>query len=167
MLGAATERGKQMTSQEQWPPQEEQRRERAENEREQPQREYVEERRVRREPWPGREDERREQLRIERRYRLAKATQIIWLITGILEALIGIRVLLRLIAANPNAGFAAFIYDLTAVFLAPFLGLTTDPAANGAVLEISSLIAMLVYGLLAWGIVRVLWIVFDPESFAR
>ena len=102
----------------------------------------------------------------ERRYRLAKTSQVIWLITGILESLIGIRVLLKLIAANPEAGFATFIYNMTAVFLAPFFGLISEPSANGAVLEMSSLIAMLVYALLAWGIVRVIWITLGKQPLS-
>ena len=100
----------------------------------------------------------------DRHYRLARATQIIWLVTGMLESLIGIRILLKLIAANPEAGFAMFIYNLTAVFLAPFFGLTAEPEANGAVLEISSLIAMLVYALLTWAVVRVIHITFQDKS---
>ena len=108
----------------------------------------------------ARRDQQALQVRI-RRYNLTRITQIIWLATGVLESLIAIRVLLKLMAANPSAGFAAFIYNMTAVFLAPFFGLTATPSANGSVLELSSLIAMLVYALLAWGIVRVLWIVFE------
>ncbi len=91
---------------------------------------------------------------------MTKATQIIWLVTGVLQALIGIRFLLRLLAANPEAGFAQLIYGITAVFLVPFTGLFEDPAANGSVLELSSLVAMLVYALFAWGVVRVIWVTF-------
>jgi YggT family protein len=98
---------------------------------------------------------------IQRRYTLVRITEIIWLITGFLESLIGIRFVLKLIAANPNAGFAQFIYGMTGPFLVPFHDLTAAPAVAGAVLEIPSLIAMLVYALLAWGIVLILWIVFD------
>jgi hypothetical protein len=94
---------------------------------------------------------------------LAKATQIIWLVTGILEALIGIRFLLKLLAANPQAGFARFIYGITAVFLAPFVALFPDPSAAGSVLEVSSLVAMLVYALAAWGVVRVMWVVLEES----
>lgn len=94
------------------------------------------------------------------RQALAKTTQIIWLVTGVLQALIGIRVLLRLLAANPQAGFAQLIYGITAVFLVPFTGLFDDPAANGSVLELSSLVAMLVYALFAWGVIRVMWVTF-------
>jgi YggT family protein len=100
----------------------------------------------------------------ERRMILVRVTRAIWWIAGILEGLIGLRFLLKLIAANPNAGFARFIYDITAVFLAPFQGLNASPSAGGAVLEISSLIAMLVYGLLTWGVVRAIWVFFDRPA---
>lgn len=100
----------------------------------------------------------------QRRYNLLRVTQLVWLVTWSLEALFGIRVLLKLIAANPDAGFAQFIYNMTAVFLTPFFGLTASPSANGAVLEISTLIAMMVYALLAWAVVRVMWLVFDAPT---
>lgn len=99
----------------------------------------------------------------DRRQTLAKATQIIWLLTGILEALIGIRFLLQLLGANPQAGFAQFIYGITAVFLAPFLPLFPSPSAAGWVLELSSLVAMLVYALGAWGVVRVMWVALEES----
>ena len=89
-----------------------------------------------------------------------KATQWIWLGLGIVEALIGLRVVLKLIAANPESPFAAFIYNVSAIFLYPFAGLVGTPAAGGVVLELSSIIAMLVYALLAWGLERIVWVTF-------
>ena len=90
-----------------------------------------------------------------------KLTQLIWLAFGLLEALIGLRVVLRLIAANPGNPFARLVYDMSYIFVWPFLGLTRTPSANGAVLEISSLIGMFVYALVAWAMVQLVWIVFD------
>jgi hypothetical protein len=99
---------------------------------------------------------------VRRSYTLVRITQFIWLIAGVLEALFAVRIVLKLLAANPAAGFAQFIANVTAPFLAPFAGLLANPtASNGSVLEITTLIAMLVYALLAWGIVRLLWIVFE------
>lgn len=89
-----------------------------------------------------------------------ETTQWIWLILGIVEAIIGLRVVLMLIGANPESPFAAFIYNLSAIFLLPFAGLVGTPAAGGMVLEVSSIIAMLVYALLAWGIDRIIWVIF-------
>jgi len=89
-----------------------------------------------------------------------KATQWIWLGFGIIEVLIGLRVVLKLIAANPASPFAAFIYNVSDVFLFPFAGLVGTPASGGMVLEFSSIIAMLVYALLAWGLERIVRVSF-------
>jgi hypothetical protein len=101
----------------------------------------------------------------QQRYRLVRISQIVYLVAGMIEALIGIRFVLKLIAANPQAGFARFIYGITTLFLIPFIDLTSNPSIAGAVLEISSLIAMLIYALLAWAIVRIVWTLFSkPPS---
>ena len=96
----------------------------------------------------------------ERRIFTFKATQLIWLFVGILEALLALRIVLKLVAANPSNAFAAWLYSFTDIFLSPFVGLTASPAAGGMVLEFSSMIAMLVYGLIGWGIERLVWVVF-------
>ena len=93
---------------------------------------------------------------------LSKLSSIVWLIIGILEVFIGLRVILRAIAANPDNSFAAFIYNASAPFLSPFFGLTGTPAAGGAVLEVPSLIAMVVYFLLGWLIVSIIWLAERP-----
>lgn len=89
-----------------------------------------------------------------------KATQLIWLGLGLLEALIALRIGLKLIGANPDSLFASFIYGFSNLFLFPFEGLIGSPAAAGVVLEISSLIAMGVYALLAWALERIVWVIF-------
>ncbi|MBZ0308650.1 MAG: YggT family protein, partial [Anaerolineae bacterium] len=96
----------------------------------------------------------------QQRLAVAKVNRIIWLLVGVLETLIGMRVLLKLISANPNNTFASFVYSVTDVFLWPFSGLITSPASGDMVLEISSLIAMSVYALAAWVLVRLLWVIF-------
>jgi len=97
----------------------------------------------------------------EQRSFISRLTQLVWLLFGVLEALIGLRVFLKLIAANPNSPFAALVYNLSSLFVWPFSGLTRTPAAEGMVLDIPSIIAMLVYALVAWAIVRLIWIVLD------
>jgi hypothetical protein len=96
----------------------------------------------------------------ERRIFTFKATQLVWLFFGILEALIALRIGLKLIGANQASPIAAFIYGVTSLFLFPFTGLTGTPAAGGMVLEISSVIAMVVYALIAWGLERAIWVIF-------
>jgi len=96
----------------------------------------------------------------ERRIFTFKATQIIWLLLGILEGLLALRFVLKLIAANPASPIAAFIYSITNLFLLPFAGLTATPSAGGMVLELSTMIAMVVYALIAWAIERIVWVIF-------
>jgi len=96
----------------------------------------------------------------ERRIFTFKATQLVWLLFGILEALIALRIGLKLIGANPASPIAEFIYGFTSLFLLPFAGLTATPSAGGMVLEVSSVIAMLVYALIAWALERTIWVIF-------
>jgi hypothetical protein len=96
----------------------------------------------------------------ERRIFTFKATQLVWLLFGILEAMIALRIGLKLIGANPESPIAVLIYGFTSLFLFPFTGLTATPAAGGMVLEISSMIAMLVYALIAWALERIIWVIF-------
>jgi len=67
----------------------------------------------------------------ERRQGLALITRIIWSILGLLEILLGLRFMLKLIAANPDSGFAAFIYGITRPFVAAFESLIGTPASGG------------------------------------
>ena len=96
----------------------------------------------------------------EQRIFTFKITQLIWLGLGILEALIALRIGLKLIAANPGSPIVALIYGFTDIFLFPFQGMTATPAAGGMVLEISSFFAMLIYALIAWAVERIVWVLF-------
>jgi hypothetical protein len=100
----------------------------------------------------------------ERQASLNRVSQAIGFVFGVIEALIGIRVILRMIGANPDNAFAQFIYNVTAPLVAPFVGLTGTPAFGTSALEISSLIAMLVYALIWWALVKLVWMIFYRPS---
>jgi len=101
----------------------------------------------------------------EQRVFISRITQIIWLLFGFLEALIGIRIVLKLIGANPAAAFTQIIYAVTDIFLWPFAGITYNPAIGAMQLEISSIIGLIVYALIAWGLTRLIWVLFyHPET---
>ena len=93
-----------------------------------------------------------------RRAAAYKVRQAIYLIFGIIEGLIAIRFILRLLGANPDAGFAAFVYGVTGPLLAPFVGLFGTPQYNGSVLELHSIVAIIVYALLAWVLAKLAWL---------
>jgi hypothetical protein len=96
----------------------------------------------------------------EQRIFTFKITQLIWLFLGILEALIALRIGLKLIGANPASPIVALIYGLTYLFLFPFQGMVATPSAGSIVLELSSLFAMLIYALIAWAVERTVWVLF-------
>jgi len=100
-----------------------------------------------------------------------KATQLIWLLLGILEAAIALRIVFKFIGVNEANPFAALLYAVTDFFVAPFASLIGAPAAGGMVLEISSIIAMVVYFLIAWALERIVYLLFyrprGPVSVSR
>ena len=97
---------------------------------------------------------------------MSRVNQLLWLITTVIEILIGLRIVLKLVAANPINGFADFIYNVTFVFVAPFATLLQNPAfgTNGAILELTSLIAMLVYFIVALVLVSLIRILLRDTS---
>jgi hypothetical protein len=103
----------------------------------------------------------------EQRLLFDRAIQLIWLFFGIVEGLIGLRIVLKLIGSNPDNAFAKFIYGAAGLFMGPFIGLTGSPTSSGMTLEISAIIAMIFYALLGWVIVRiagVLWPMFARST---
>jgi hypothetical protein len=79
-----------------------------------------------------------------------QVTALMWLMFGALESLLALRVILKLVAANPGNPFASLVYALSDLFVWPFVGLTVTPSAAGIVIEIHTIIAMVVYAILAW-----------------
>jgi uncharacterized protein YggT (Ycf19 family) len=88
---------------------------------------------------------------ISRTYR---ATQVVYMVLGIVEALLLVRVALKLLAANASTEFATLIYGVSRPLVAPFQGVFPTPTAHSNVLELSSLVAIIIYALIAWGVVR-------------
>ena len=88
-----------------------------------------------------------------------RTVQLVYWIFGLIEGLILIRFILKALGANPSASFAEFIYGITAPLVAPFYGLFGNPSAQGSVLELHSIVALIVYALLAWLIAKLVWIV--------
>lgn len=83
--------------------------------------------------------------------------RVVWFIAGFIITLLALRVVLLLFGANQDSGFVSFIYALSAPFAMPFYGIFAyEPSYGVSVLEISSLVAMAIYALIAWGIAKLL-----------
>lgn len=87
------------------------------------------------------------------------AERIVWFIAGVLLTLLALRFIFALLGANPNNWLAAFIYNVTHPFVAPFFNLFNYNYVDGnGRFEAYTLVAMLIYGLIAWGIARLVTI---------
>ncbi|HLA97493.1 MAG TPA: YggT family protein [Anaerolineales bacterium] len=108
------------------------------------------------------DEEHRERIVVDRAAQARRiayqVSSFLWVFFGLIMGLIGLRVFLKMIGANPGNIFARFIYNFTELFLWPFIGLTSSPSADGLVFETSSVIAILVYALMGWVIVKLTWL---------
>lgn len=89
-------------------------------------------------------------------------TRVTYFVLGVLEVILGLRLLFRLLGANSDNGFITFLYSLSHIFVVGFNGIFNDQALGRSVFEVSTLIAMLVYALIAWGIVSLGRMLFAP-----
>jgi len=81
----------------------------------------------------------------------------IWFIAGFIIVLLALRILLLLFGANQENGFVSFLYTLSGVFAAPFFGVFGyEPSYGVSVFEVSSLVAIIIYALVAWGLAKLL-----------
>ena len=89
-----------------------------------------------------------------RGYGFSGVASVVYVLFGLLVALLAFRFLFLLLGANPDAGFVRFIYGLSEPFVAPFYNIfgqvTTDGLVTTAVFDPSTLVAMAVYALIAW-----------------
>jgi len=84
-------------------------------------------------------------------------TNIVWFLAGVLLVLLAFRFVLILLAANQDNGFANLIYSVSYPFAAPFFGLFGYTLHYGqSQFELSTLVAMAVYALVAYGITRLI-----------
>ena len=101
---------------------------------------------------------------------LYRATQIVWAIVGLIEVILAFRFFLKLFAANPTAGFSSFIYTISYPFAAPFVSVFGLTQVQGSIFEWTTLLAMAVFGLVGWGIVKLLTMsktVSTPEAASK
>ncbi len=83
------------------------------------------------------------------------ASRVVWYIIGLIIILLVLRMVLLLLGANENNAFVGFVYALSGVFAWPFYGIFSyQPAYGHSVFEVSSLVAIIVYALIGWGLAR-------------
>ncbi len=95
-------------------------------------------------------------------------TRITYFVLAVLEVILLLRFIFRLLGANRSNGFITFLYSLSQVFVGAFNGIfNTGQALDKSVFEVSTIVAMIVYALVAWGIVSLGRLLFAPQLSGR
>lgn len=85
---------------------------------------------------------------------------LVYFFFGALEILLSFRLILKLAGANVGNAFVGLVYGITGIFILPFKGIFRSGVGQGietsSVFEPATLIAIIVYAVLAWGIVKLL-----------
>ncbi|HPG37464.1 YggT family protein [Candidatus Saccharibacteria bacterium] len=88
----------------------------------------------------------------------------VWLIAGIIIGLLALRFVLLLLGASTASPFVNFIYNISYPFAWPFFGMFNYKVEYGvSKVEISTLVAMAVYALIA-GVIARLATIRQPEA---
>ena len=91
-------------------------------------------------------------------------TRVVYFVLGVLEVIMALRFVFRLLGAHQTSTFVIFLYNLSHVFVYPFNGIFNDQTIGStSVFEVSTLIAMLIYALIAWGLVALGRVIFAPS----
>ncbi|NTV31357.1 hypothetical protein HGA91_05280 [candidate division WWE3 bacterium] len=77
--------------------------------------------------------------------------QLISFVIVLIEFFLGVRVLLKLVAANQSAPFVQWMYDITSPLSGPFSGMFPSSVSSGmSEIEFSTLFGMLMYAFFAY-----------------
>jgi uncharacterized protein YggT (Ycf19 family) len=90
---------------------------------------------------------------------LFRTYQVIWYVLGVIEALLVFRIILKALGANPTSGFTNLIYTLSNPLALPFKGIFQTAVVQGSVFEWSTIIAGIVYAVLAYGLIQLFQLV--------
>lgn len=95
---------------------------------------------------------------------LLRFQQLVGLTFIVIEGIVALRVVFKAMGANAQAGFSSFIYSISSPFVGPFHPVFKDGTINGHPFELGSVLAMLVFALLAFLAMRVVRLVFAPRA---
>ncbi|HKB88742.1 MAG TPA: YggT family protein [Patescibacteria group bacterium] len=86
--------------------------------------------------------------------------RFVYYLAGVIETLLIFRFTLKILGANSVSPFVSFVYSLSAILIAPFRGIFSPTTAQGlemvSIFEPSTIFAILVYLVLAIGIVELI-----------
>ncbi|MHB8619629.1 MAG: hypothetical protein ACYDAG_08680, partial [Chloroflexota bacterium] len=85
-----------------------------------------------------------------------RAQRVIYYLFGVVEATAALRFILKVVGANPSSPFTQLVYGLSWVFVFPFNGVLPTLRAGSSTIELFTLVAIAIYGLVSFGLVKLL-----------
>jgi hypothetical protein len=95
---------------------------------------------------------------------VTRINQILYFIFGIINVLLAMRFVLLLLGASQASAFVSLIYGLSHPFALPFQGIFGEPTFDGSVIEWASLVGIIIYSLVAYGLARLVALIYAPAS---
>ncbi len=87
---------------------------------------------------------------------------LVYFFFGLLEVLLAFRLIFKLAGASASSAFVSFIYGFTGLFILPFEGIfrrgVSQVMETTSVLEPATMVAIVVYAFVSWGIVKLIHI---------
>jgi len=93
-----------------------------------------------------------------------RAAAVVGFIFGAVDIIIAARFLFKLLGASSQSAFVNFIYQLSGAMVAPFTGIFGDTGTKTNTFESASLVAIVVYAVIGWGLVVLIRIVTAPKG---
>jgi uncharacterized protein YggT (Ycf19 family) len=93
-----------------------------------------------------------------------RAAAVVWFVVGAVEIFIAARFLGKLFGASAHSAFVNFIYQVSGPMVAPFTGIFGDTGTRTNTFETASLVAIVVYAVIGWGLVVLIRIVTAPKG---
>jgi uncharacterized protein YggT (Ycf19 family) len=93
-----------------------------------------------------------------------RAAAVVGFIVGAVDILIAARFLGKLLGASSQSAFVNFIYQVSGPLVAPFKGIFGNGGSSSNSFETASLVAIVVYAVIGWGLVMLIRIVTAPKG---
>jgi YGGT family len=89
---------------------------------------------------------------------------VVGFVVAVVDIFIAARFLGKLFGASAQSAFANFIYTVSGPMVAPFTGIFGNTASKTNTFETASLVAIVVYAVIGWGVIALIRIVTAPHG---
>ena len=93
-----------------------------------------------------------------------RAAAIVGFVVGVVDIIIAARFLGKLFGASAHSAFVNFIYQVSGPLVAPFTGIFGDSGSKTNFFETASLVALVAYAVIGWGLVVLIRIATAPKG---